>query len=291
MRLSLAESKIRHEKLVAKEMPRLVKKYGEFNEYDVEKFLRAERDIAICEKCTGLPCARNLALTPYIFTAEDEDGKRSAEIRYRLCKYQEAENKMKRLEKAFKLAKIPQQYRNKTFSDYKVSADNVQAVKAAKEFVAKGTGGLFFFGDPGTGKTFLASIVTQEFLKSNKSVIFGDVPTLLEILRSSFEDKNTKITDLMDDLSTVDLLVLDDLGTENPTEWAVERIYSIINQRYNAEKPVIVTSNFKLKEIVERLNHPKNSGSSYPSVTGDRIISRLAQMCKRVKLEGADRRF
>ena len=49
MRLSLAESKVRHEKLVAKEMPRLVKKYGEFNEYDVEKFLRAERDIAICE--------------------------------------------------------------------------------------------------------------------------------------------------------------------------------------------------------------------------------------------------
>ena len=58
---------------------------------------------------------------------------------------------MKRLEKAFKLAKIPQQYRNKTFSDYKT-----------------------------------ASIVTQEFLKSNRSVIFGDVPTLLEVYGKSY---------------------------------------------------------------------------------------------------------
>ena len=117
------------------------------------------------------------------------------------------------------------------------------------------------------------------------------MPTLLEILRSSFDDPNTKITDLMDDLAKVDLLVLDDLGTENPTEWAVERLYSIINQRYNAEKPLIVTSNFRLKEVADRLNNPKNKREGYPSVTGDRIVSRLAQMCERIELTGRDWRF
>lgn len=258
---------------------------------EAQEILRAEREIAICEKCVGLPCVRYNTGRPFISIEEGFDKKSRAVIRFGACEYQKAQNKRKRLDKAFKAAKIPPQYRDKTFSDYEVTADNAQAVKAAKEFLASGTGGLFFYGNPGTGKTFLAAIATQEFLKSNHSVIFGDVPSLLEVLRSSFDARNTKITDLLNDLATVDLLVLDDLGTERPTSWAVEQIYSIINQRYNAGKPVIVTSNYRLKEIGERMNHPKDDDGKFPSVTGDRIISRLAQMCNRVEIKGKDRRI
>lgn len=271
---------------------RAIAEAKEKNDYQAHNLALAEREIAICEKCIGLPCARGDTARPFICVEEG-----SVVIRYGLCKYQMAQNKIKRLDKTFKAAKIPPQYRDKTFSDYKITADNSTAVKAAKNFLQNQRGGLFFFGNPGTGKTFLASIVTQEFLKSNKSVIFGDVPTLLEVLRGSFDDKNTKITDLMDDLSTVDLLVLDDLGTEIPTEWAVERIYSIINQRYNAEKPVIVTSNLELGKLAWRLNHPKKTynqkddDEKFPNVTGSRIVSRLAQMCERIELTGRDWRF
>ena len=197
---------------------------------------------------------------------------------------------MESLNRKFKAAKIPPLYRDKTFADFKVNGDNAQAVQAAKNFLKNQQGGLFLCGKPGRGKTFLASIVTQEFLKLDKSVIFSDVPTLLEILRNSFDDRNTKILDLMDDLIKVDLLVLDDLGTENPTEWAVERIYTIINQRYNEEKSLIVTSNFFLGDLSERLNAPKNA-SSNKNITGSRIVSRLAQMCERVELKGKDWRF
>ena len=296
---AIVKSKEKQEKFISEEVPRLIEKYGaiELDEHKADELARAEREIAICEKCIGLPCARGDTARPFIHIEEGFDKKRRAVIRYGLCKYQKAQNKMKRLDKAFKAAKIPPQYRDKTFSDYKVTADNSTAVKAAKNFLQNQQGGLFFFGNPGTGKTFLASIVTQEFLKSNKSVIFGDVPTLLEVLRGSFDDKNTKITDLMDDLSTVDLLVLDDLGTEIPTEWAVERIYSIINQRYNAEKPVIVTSNLELGKLAWRLNHPKKTynqkddDEKFPNVNGDRIISRLVGMCERIELTGRDWRF
>ena len=114
---------------------------------------------------------------------------------------------------------------------------------------------------------------------------------MLDDLKSTFDSKNKSLDDLMESLTTADLLVLDDLGTESPTDWAVERIYLIINQRYNAEKPLIVTSNFKLSEVGQRLNEPKKSENKFPSVTGKRIVSRLAQMCKRIEIKGRDRRI
>lgn len=291
------------DKVAPEEVQCLLKKYGATTICKCDKtrlpfVISVDKRMELCKKCKGAPCQRPDFDSYFnnVPTIEVIEGVLS--ITWENCEYQKAFAAKEKLKKGWHKAKMPNKYRNKTFSDYKVTADNAQAVKAAKEFVASGTGGLFFYGNPGTGKTFLASIVTQEFLKADKTAIFGDVPTLLEILRSSFDDKKTNITDLMENLSTVDLLVLDDLGTENPTEWAVERIYSIINQRYNAEKPVIVTSNFKLREIARRLNNPKStyktkkeSEEDFQSVTGDRIVSRLAQMCTRVELKGADRRF
>ena len=128
-------------------------------------------------------------------------------------------------------------------------------------------------------------------MKKHKSVIFGDVPSLLDDLKSTFDAKTKNLDDLMESLTAADLLVLDDLGTEVPTEWACERIYLIINQRYNAEKPMIVTSNFRLGEIGRRMNKPKKRETVEPIITGNRIVSRLAQMCNRVELRGEDWRL
>ena len=290
------------DKVAPEEVQCLLKKYGATTICKCDKtrlpfVISVDKRMELCKKCKGAPCQRPDFDSYFnnVPTIEVIEGVLS--ITWENCEYQKAFAAKEKLKKGWHKAKMPNKYRNKTFSDYKVTADNAAAVKAAKEFLKNGTGGLFFYGNPGTGKTFLASIVAQEFMKSNKSVIFGDVPSLLEVLRSSFDDKNTKITDLMDDLSTVDLLVLDDLGTEIPTEWAVERIFSIINQRYNAEKPVIVTSNLELGKLAWRLNHPKkpynqkDDDESIPNVTGSRIVSRLAQMCQRIELKGKDWRF
>lgn len=281
--------KAMREKFIAEKLPALIEKYGDMNLETAEKIAYAEKQIAECGKCTGLPCERTRMTncTPSISFTE----KFGVEVRFNVCKFILAENRQKSFGKKFQSAKIPLQYRGKNFSDFKITAENSDAVKAAKNFLENPTGGIFFFGNPGTGKTFLAAIIAQEFLKNHYSVIFGDVPSLLDDLKSTFDDKNKSLDDLMDSLTAADLLVLDDLGTEVPTEWACERIYLIINQRYNAEKPMIVTSNFRLGEIGRRMNKPKKRESAETIVTGNRIVSRLAQMCNRVELRGEDWRL
>ena len=289
----------RSEAMLAFEKPRIHAKYGAVIDDDIRKIVEAEKEIEQCKECDGENCPHSYFgknAVPVIEVREHKFGDGSnrlcADIRYTPCEVQKAKIKQQRYQRNFKMSKLPKQYANKTFDDYKIDANNQEAVMAAKEFLKDSSTGLFYFGTPGTGKTFLSAILAQEMLKSGKSVIFGDVPSLLEDLRSSYDSKNDqKITKLMDDLAEADLLVLDDLGTENPTEWAVERLYLIINQRYNAEKPVVVTSNFRLGEIKDRLNNPKNATNNFPSVTGSRIVSRLAQMCKRIKLTGKDRRL
>lgn len=295
---------VKSEKVVSEEeVQRLLRKYGATTYEDgvnrLPFVISVDNNMELCKKCKGTPCQRPDFDTYFNNVPNIKVIEGKLKITWETCEYQKAFVAMKKLEKGWHEAKMPKKYRNKTFSDYEVTVNNEAAVKAAKEFLTTGTGGLFLFGRPGTGKTLLASIVTQEFLKTDKTAIFGDVPTLLEILRGSFDDKKTNITDLMKNLSTVDLLVLDDLGTEVPTEWAVERIYSIINQRYNEEKPIIVTSNFFLGDLAHRLNHPKkmynqkdkDDDKKIPNVTGSRIVSRLAEMCTRIEIKGKDWRF
>lgn len=295
----VAEIQSEREAMLTFEKPRIHAKYGAVIDDDIVKIVDAEKEIEQCKECDGEFCPHSYFgqnAVPIIEVREHNFGggisKLCADISYKPCKIKIAKDKQKKYQRNFKTAKLPPQYCNKTFADYAIDANNKAALQAAKAFLQDDSVGLFYFGTPGTGKTLLASILAQEMLKSGKSVIFGDVPSLLEDLRGSYDAmSNLKITKLMDDLAETDLLVLDDLGTESPTEWAVERLYLIINQRYNAKKPVIVTSNFRLGEIKDRLNNPKNATSKLPSVTGDRIVSRLAQMCKRVELTGKDRRL
>ena len=284
------------EELKEEGYPEIFQKYGKIPDYLVTDILRAETQLEKCAKCAGLSECTSKWGRGYRYVIRKTNF--GVCVPVSPCKFQREEEKQARFNKAFKQAKIPAQYIGKTFSDYEVTADNAAAVKAAKEFLQNPMRGLYFYGDPGTGKTFLVSIIAQEIAKLGKTVIFSDVPRLLEILRSSFDDKNTQILDLMDDLAKVDVLVLDDLGTEQPTPWAVERIFSIVNQRDNEKKPVIVTSNFRLGELARRLNNPKKTygrranddDENIKFVTGNRIASRLA-LYKRVELKGKDRRI
>jgi DNA replication protein DnaC len=148
------------------------------------------------------------------------------------------------------------------------------------------TNGLFLSGARGTGKTHLAcAIVKKEILESenytsdiDKMPLFISIPDLLLEIRHSFkEGSETDEQDIINKYSSIDLLVLDDLGIEKTSEWSIQTLYTIIDRRYRDMKRTIITSNLTLKEIADKLD--------------DRISSRIAGMCDGVTLKGADRRL
>jgi len=155
--------------------------------------------------------------------------------------------------------------------------ENAQkALKAAEEFLercrSKPQGlGLLFTGPVGSGKTFLAAAITNGLIEQGIQVLFLVVPDLLDELRATYDKRSeTMEIDLLDTARSVPVLVLDDLGAHNYTEWTRNRLYSIINYRLNEELPTIVTTNLTLQELEEHL--------------GQRTSSRLVQMTRVFRL-------
>lgn len=152
-----------------------------------------------------------------------------------------------------------------------------KAYAAAREFVEncearESAGlGLLFIGPVGSGKTFLAACIANALIERDKRVLFLVVPDLLDELRATFSNKGEfSEIDLLDTAREIPILVLDDLGAHNYTEWTRNRIYSIINFRLNQQLPTVITSNLSLEDMENYL--------------GDRTTSRLLQMSRVFRL-------
>jgi DNA replication protein DnaC len=181
--------------------------------------------------------------------------------------------------------RIPRLYRGVSFdrppvSDIARSApDQIQLirryVRAIGEQLDSGKG-LWIQGNVGTGKTTLAMLVSKAALDAGRSVAIYSLPRLLNLLRESMQSDGG-ILDLLDRLSAVDLLHIDDLGAENSTDWVLEQLYSIVNSRYEAQRAIVATTNLMPDELSDRL--------------GSRTVSRLVEICGNpIPLWGDDKR-
>ena len=133
--------------------------------------------------------------------------------------------------------------------------------------------GLALTGVTGSGKTHLAAAIARRLVERGCSAVWANTVELFMRIRSTYgRDSDQSEEDLIDDLVQPDLLVLDDLGVERPSAWALERLYAILNRRHEDCKAILVTSNYDGKELTERLRSPEASDLA------DRVISRLAGM-------------
>ena len=154
------------------------------------------------------------------------------------------------------------------------------------------SGGCYFHGPCGTGKTHLLSAIMKDRILNAEIEMHGlsyyvpelsdhpyfiSIPDLLLSIRGSFSDDETTEERIIERYSSIKTLMLDDIGTEKPTEWVLQTLYLIIDHRYRSMRETFITSNLTLDQLSERLN--------------DRIASRIAEMCKIIRLSGEDRRI
>lgn len=204
----------------------------------------------------------------------------------RLCKHERASRQQKKIDRLFRSACVPAAYASDTFSTYEVTGDNAEAVAAAKWIVNAGDArGLFIYGPRGTGKTKLAAIIANEKAKAGSPVLFSSVPDLLEDIRRSYG--TNKVAETMDAARTTPCLVLDDLGAERITEWVGEQLFCLLNYRYNNRLQTVITTNYDMAALAERLTIYDRSGNA-DDTQAQRIMSRIYGMCERVYLGGKD---
>ena len=137
--------------------------------------------------------------------------------------------------------------------------------------------GLLLWGDVGTGKTFYAACIANALIDQGVSVLMTNFAKILNKLSGMYaDDKNTFVEGLM----RYSLLIIDDLGIERNTEYALEQVYNIIDERYKARMPLIVTTNLSLKT----LKNPEDTAHK-------RIYDRVLAMCIPVSFQGVNHRI
>lgn len=144
---------------------------------------------------------------------------------------------------------------------------------------------LYIYGGFGAGKTYLACAVALELIRDmNKRVKFMTGIELTMKLQATYGNLESE-DEIMNHLCSYEVLVIDDLGKEPPTDWTLSRIFEIIDRRSKGKLPVIITSNYSRGGLVERLERKGDTD------TAEAISSRLHEMCKVVDMGNVDRRL
>ena len=163
------------------------------------------------------------------------------------------------------------------------TVDEVKAQQYMERFGSDDGRGLYIHGSVGTGKTYLASALACTFIDAGYSVVLTTTLAMLEDIQDTY-GKEASSLDAVLRFASSDVLILDDLGKESASAWSASMIFQIVNYRYEAMRPLIVTSQYDLACLEKRIARQGERESACA------IVSRLRQMCHEIKLSGNDRR-
>ena len=190
---------------------------------------------------------------------------------------EQAKKNMELVETLKKASLMDERFKDARFSAFKLNKDNRRNLKLCKRYADKfdlmmeKNQGLLFWGDVGTGKTFAAACIANELLDKMHPVILTSFVRLLEIIqRGGDEDLAT-----LRRINRADLVIFDDLGAERGTEYALEKVYGIVDDRYRRKLPSIFTTNLTLSEM-ESETDPRYS----------RIYDRIFESCYPMQFTG-----
>ena len=182
------------------------------------------------------------------------------------------------------LSLMDEKVRDSTFSTFQTTPENARALKLCRRYaeafdtMSKKNQGLLFWGNPGTGKTFAAACIANYLLNSMQPVVMTSFVKLIAELRKQRGDEDEET--IIQRLNRARLLIIDDLGAERSTDYALERVYNIVDSRYRAKKPMLLTTNLSLKEM-----------QSTTDIRYARIYDRVFEVCYPVEFTGQSWRY
>jgi len=205
----------------------------------------------------------------------------------------ERNERREKAERLFNESKMGARFKSRTFKNFKVDSQNAKAFEAVKRYSdnfrkhADQGFGFMLSGSYGTGKTHLVAALATDLINKGIPVIFGTMISLLGKIRQTYGEgwRREDELEILETYSTVDLLIIDDLGKEKVSEWSLEKLFSIVNTRYENNLPIVITSNYDIETLIDKLTINGNSDIA------DSLVSRLHEMCRGIRLNSTDYRM
>jgi len=200
-----------------------------------------------------------------------------AERRYQEEQMLQQDKDMRAMEALKRQSLMDERLRDVSFDSFRKTNDNAYNLKLClryanhfDEMLAKNQG-LLFYGGVGTGKTFAAACIANHLLNQRIPVIMTSFVKLMESMQGFSEDDSALIARL----NRAKLLIIDDLGAERSTDYALEKVYDIVDSRYRAKLPIILTTNLSMTELKESTD-----------IRYTRIYDRIFEMCYPMQFKG-----
>lgn len=188
------------------------------------------------------------------------------------------EEEMRSIQKAKVSSMMDDTFRTACFANYQIRNGNERHLKVAKKYciefskMYERNQGLLFWGTVGTGKSYTAACIANYLLEANTSVVMTSFVRILQEMQGFDREREETFTNK---LNSVKLLIIDDLGAERSTDYALEKVYGIIDNRYRAKKPLILTTNLTLRQMQEATD-----------IRYARIYDRIFEMCYPMEFSG-----
>lgn len=206
-----------------------------------------------------------------------------------------------RAEKLLERARIPRRYEHCELAEFdtrfhganaSLEAAHLLARRFVEEYPSHDAAGLLLVGDIGVGKTHLAVGVLKELIRKGIPGLFCDYRELLKQIQNSYNASvQTTEMEVLRPVFEAEVLVLDELGAQKPTEWVWDTVSLILNTRYNDKRSTIITTNFPDRPAAAVEASPTHRATREDTLgdrIGERMRSRLHEMCRIVEMAGKD---
>lgn len=205
-----------------------------------------------------------------------------SEERERIQKQKDYEEEMRRIERLKVASLMDAKLKSATLKTFTQKEDNQKLYTIVKNYVDnfetfyKSNRGLLFWGTVGTGKSYAAACIANELLNRKIPVVMTSFVKVLQVIQDNTENE----TGFVNRLCAARLLIIDDLGTERNTDYALEKVYNVIDSRYRTGKPLILTTNLNLQDM-----------QMTQDIRYQRIYDRIFEMCHPVMVNGTSWRI